>query len=70
MPFETLSQARGREVALHTRRRTQYYGILHEFDDNGNFRISNAVEYEDGVLSKMGEIVINGINVVLVDIRK
>lgn len=70
MPFETLSQARGREVVLHTRKRTQYHGVLQEFDENGNFLISNAVEYNEGVTSDMGEMVINGINVVLVDIRK
>lgn len=70
MPFETLSQARDREVVIHTRKRTQYHGVLQEFDDNGNFLISNAIEYNDGDVSDMGEMVINGINVVLVDIRK
>lgn len=69
MPFETLSKACGKEVALHTRKRMQYHGVLREFDDNGNFRISNAVEYNDGVGLDMGEMVINGINIVLVDVR-
>lgn len=68
MPFETLFSAKEKKIVLHTRRRTQYHGIMQEFDDNGNFNISRAEEATEDSLEKIGNVIINGNNIAWIDI--
>lgn len=68
MPFETLFSAKGKEVVLHTRKKTKYQGILQEFDDNGNFNVSEASETNEDSLEKIGNVIVNGNNIAWIEI--
>ena len=61
---------KNKKVSFYTKSGMFYRGILRDFDENGNFYVEAATENNREAAEKIGDVVINGINIALLDISE